>query len=202
MKALNEKQLRTFYRIGIAVAVLGVFTAIGGAVLAHFVGLPATDSVGRELYPSIPRGLPIRTLAQTISLTGIFMLLGGITLAFLYRRQLTWARAAIGAFVFTSMVMLLFGVIPNELLTIAQADLDWSSQRTLFTIPRVLALNNDISISYAVLKEILVAGMTGNLLIGIPVAMVKWQTYEKNRIESDPVTPISAFGRPTVKQKR
>ncbi|MCH7668458.1 MAG: hypothetical protein IIB04_03100 [Acidobacteria bacterium] len=202
MKALDEKQLRTFYRIGIAVAVLGVFTAIGGAVLAHFVGLPATDSVGRELYPSIPRGLPIRTLAQTISLTGIFMLLGGITLAFLYRRQLTWARAAIGAFVFTSMVMLLFGVIPNQLLTIAQTDLDWSSQRTLFTIPRVLALNNDISISYEVLKEILVAGMTGNLLIGIPVAMVKWQTYEKNRIESDPVTPISAFGRPTVKQER
>ena len=202
MKALDEKQLRTFYRIGIAVAVLGVFTAIGGAVLAHFVGLPATDSVGRELYPSIPRGLPIRTLAQTISLTGIFMLLGGITLAFLYRRQLTWARAAIGAFVFTSMVMLLFGVIPNQLLTIAQTDLDWSSQRTLFTIPRVLALNNDISISYEVLKEILVAGMTGNLLIGIPVAMVKWQTYEKNRIESGPVTPISAFGRPTVKQER
>ena len=130
------------------------------------------------------------------------MLLGGITLSFLYLRQLTWARAAIGAFVFTSMVMLLFGVIPNQLLTIAQTDLDWSSQRTLFTIPRVLALNNDISISYEVLKEILVAGMTGNLLIGIPVAMVKWQTYEKNRIESDPVTPISAFGRPTVKQER
>ncbi|NOX21699.1 MAG: hypothetical protein GXP36_01200 [Actinobacteria bacterium] len=202
MIALSTKQLRMFLLAGVAIAVVGAFTGLAGAVASHFVSLPATDSVGRELYPAVPRGWAIRALVQTISVSGVFMILGGISLAFLYRRPLTWARAAIGAFVFTSVMMLLFGVIPNQLLTIAQADLDWSSQKTLFTVPRILALNNDISISYAVLKEVIVAGLTGNLLIAVPVAMSKWQTYEKKRRETGPVTPISAFGRPMVKQEK
>jgi hypothetical protein len=199
---LSKKQLRTFLLIGLALAVVGAVAAVVGAVASYYVSLPVTDAVGRELYPAIPRGWAIRILVQTISLSGVLMLLGGVSLAFLYRRPLTWARAAIGAFVFTSLMIILFGVVPNQMLTVAQADLDWSSQKTLFTIPRALALNNDISISYAVLKEIIVAGFTGNLLIAVPVAMSKWQTYEKKRRETGPVTPISAFGRPMVKQEK
>ncbi|GBE25815.1 hypothetical protein BMS3Bbin02_02105 [bacterium BMS3Bbin02] len=202
MIVLSTKQLRAFLIVGVAVAVVGAFTAVGGAVASYFVSLPGTDSVGRELYPAIPRGWAIRVLVQSISLTGVFMVLGGITLAFLYRRPMTWARAAIGAFVFTSLMMILFGVVPNQMLTVAQADLDWSSQKTLFTIPRVLTLNNDISISFSVFKEIIVAGFTGTLLIAVPVAMSRWQTYEKKRREAGPVTPVSAFGRPLVKQEK
>ena len=115
--------------------------------------------------------------------------------AFVWKRPMTWAVAMIGAMLFTSLMFILFAIIPNEFLTITQATLEWTSQKIFVTIPGVLVLNNEVAISYAALKDMLAAGYVTTLLIGIPVVMYKWQEYTKKPPAAKPA-PVSDYGRP------
>ena len=96
MAETTDKEIRRYQQAGALAIVLGIVVAVVGALIAHFTGLPETDSLGRDLYPSIPRGWGPVLVGQLISLGGTFVLLGGITVAFLYKRRMTWARSAIG----------------------------------------------------------------------------------------------------------
>lgn len=195
----EQKELRRNTLIGTAAIALGSVAALAGALAAHFTGLDEVDGLGREIYPSIPRGWVYETIGQTISLTGVLILLGGITLAFLYQREMTWARASIGAVVFVSVMMILFGIIPNEWLTLTQSTLEWTPQKIAITIPPALVLNNDVAISFAAIKDI-VSGTYAVVVLGaVIVAMYQWQEYEKKRQSGPPPTPISDYGRPLTK---
>ncbi len=125
----------------------------------------------------------------------MILVLAGAALAFVYDRPLTWARAGFGAALFTGLMVVIFGVIPNQMLTLAQSELEWTSQRIFITIPPALVLNNDVSISYQTLKDMIVGGYAATNLIVIAVVMVVWQNYHKKKAEPPP-TRISEYGRP------
>lgn len=195
----EEKALRRYTLIGMAAIALGGIAAIAGALVAHFTGLDEVDGLGRDIYPSIPRGWVYETIGQIISLTGVLVMLAGICLAFLYRREMTWARASIGAAVFVSVAMILFGIIPNEWLTLTQSTLEWTPQNIALTIPPALVLNNQVDISYAAIKDIVSGTYSIVVLGGVIVAMYWWQENEKKRREGPPPEPVSDYGRPLTK---
>lgn len=195
----DDKELRRYSLIGIGAIVLGGLTALAGALIAHFTGLDEQDALGRDIYPSIPRGWVYETIGQIISLTGVLLLLGGITLAFLYRREMTWARASIGSAVFVSVMMILFGIIPNEWLTLTQSTLEWTPQNVAFTIPPALVLNNQVDISFAAIKDIVSGTYVIVVLGAVVVGMYQWQEREKKRLSGPPPTPVSEYGRPLSK---
>lgn len=168
-----------------------------GSLFVHGAESPTTDEFGNELWSFIPRGWVWVTLGQIVALGGVLLIIAGILLAFVYGRRMTWARASIGAFLFTGLMLVLFGVVPNQWLTLAQAELEWTPTKAFVTIPEALVLGNELSISYAALKDMIAGGYAAVMLIVIAVVMVKWQNHQKEKASDAPKpTPVSKFGRP------
>lgn len=181
--------------IGLGMIVMGLVTVIGGSVLVHATEAPVVDDLGTELYALIPRGWFWTTASQFIALNGVMLVLAGATLAFVWDRPLTWARAVVGAGLFVALMIIIFGVIPNQMLTLAQGPLEWTSQKILITIPPALVLNNEITITAETLKDMIVGGYAFNNLIVIAIVMVVWQNYHRKKDEPKPQR-ISEYGRP------
>jgi hypothetical protein len=182
---------------GLGLVVVGMVVAVVGAFLVHTSEAETVNEFGQEMFAGFPRGWQYAVAAQIISLGGVLMTMAGVAIAFIYGRTLTWARAMTGALLFAGLMFILFAVIPNQMLTFFQATLEWTPQKIFLTIPGFLVLNNDISISYAALKDMLVAGYVTTLLFVIPVFMYQWQVRMKKRREAGPKpTPVSRYGRP------
>ena len=120
---------------------------------------------------------------------------GGATLACGYERPLTWVTATLGAGLFTALMIIVFGVIPNQMLTLAQGPLEWTSARTLLTIPPVLVLGTELTKPYETCKDMVVGGYAFTTLIVVAAAMVLWQNYDKKKDQPKPQR-ISEYGRP------
>lgn len=190
---------RKYFIVGLAATFLGAVISVAGFMFAHFTGLDEVDNLGREIYPSIPRGWAWELIGQAVSLGGVLLAIGGLALAFLYRRRLTWARASLGAFLFTALMMILYGIVPNQWLNLAQGPWEWTSQRVFVTVPEWLVLNNEVAISYEAVKDIVLQGYIGTITVGIIVVMYQWQEREKKRASGPPPKPVSAYGRPVTK---
>lgn len=180
---------------GITLIVIGLLVAIGGSFVVHMVEAPEFDALGRALYPNVPRGWVLVTLAQLVALGGVLMAMAGVTFAWVYGRPLTWASAMLGAVLFTGLMFIIFAIIPNQFLTLTQATLEWTPQKIFFTFPSFIVLNNDISISYAALKDMISAGYATAMLLIIPVIMYQWQGRGMKAAKPKP-TPVSNYGRP------
>jgi len=198
----ETRELTRYARIGIAAIVVGIVTSVVGALWAHFTGLDLENSLGAEIYPAIPRGWQWQLIGQAVSLGGGLLVLGGATLAFLYKREMTWARAALGASLFTALMIILFGVIPNQWLTLTQATLEWTPQKVVVTLPPWLTLNNEVSISYAALKDAISGGYVVTVLGAIAVAMYQWQERSKRAASGPPPQRVSSYGRPLTRVER
>ncbi len=180
---------------GIALIAIGLVVAVGGSFLVHMAEAPEVDELGRALYPNMPRGWVVVLITQLIALSGVLIALAGITLGFLWKRTLTWATAMLGALVFTSLMFILFAVIPNQFLTLTQSTLEWTPQKVFITVPAVVVMNNDVAISYSALKDMISAGYVTTLIFLVPVIMWWWQGREDKAGASKP-TPVSNYGRP------
>ena len=181
---------------GLGLLVVGVVVSIVASVAVHMAEAEEFNEFGQEIYAWFPRGWIPATLAQMIALGGVLIAMAGIMLAFVYGRTLTWSRAMVGALVFAGLMFILFAIIPNQALTLFQSTLDWTPRRIFVTIPPFLVLGNEISISYAALKDMLVAGYVTTLLIVMPVVMYQWQERAKRRADAPPPEPVSRYGRP------
>lgn len=181
--------------MGIGLIVAGIFVFLVGSFAVHMIESPEFDDLGRSLYSGVPRGWLPATIAQSIALGGVVVAMAGATLGWIYDRPMTWARAMLGAILFTSLMFVIFAVIPNQFLTLVQSDLEWTPQKIFITIPPILVLGNDVSISYAALKDMISAGFTSTMLIAIPVFMWWWQGRDERAAAPKP-TPVSNYGRP------
>lgn len=194
------------YVVGVTAMVIGIFLALIAALWAHFTGLPALDDVGREIYPNIPRGWGWELFGQLLSLGGVFIAMGGATLAFLYERKMTWARSAIGAGLFTMLIIILFAIIPNEWLTYTQAEWEWTSQKIWVRIPTGILGGNEINLSAAVFKDIIAATYAMVATAGVIIGMIRWQKREELRATREKANAakvrVSTYGRPLQKVER
>jgi hypothetical protein len=169
---------------------------LAGSVVVHMAQAPEVDDLGRELYSFMPRNWVIYTAAQSVALGGVLLAMAGVWFAHIHLRKMTWNTAMLGALLFSGLMLIIFGVIPNQFLTLTQATLEWTPQKIFVTIPPFLVLGNDISISYAALKDILLQGFVGTMLISVPVAMYQIQERSKKAKNTPPPTPVSEYGRP------
>ncbi|MEA2002759.1 MAG: hypothetical protein U9N84_12865 [Actinomycetota bacterium] len=194
------------YIVGVTAMVIGVFLAVIAALWAHFTGLAEFDDVGREIYPSIPRGWAWVLLGQLLSLGGVLIAMAGAALAFLYEKKMTWARASIGAALFTSLMIILFGIIPNEWLTYTQAEWEWTSQKIWIEIPPALLGGNEVNLSAAVFKDIVSGTYAIVALGGVAFTMIRWQKRDELRAAKDKAQKstdnVSVYGRPLQKVER
>lgn len=181
--------------IGLAITALGVVAALAGGFIVHGAEAPDVNELGQRIYDWVPRGWQVATAGQLVSLGGVLMAMAGLTYGLVYDRPLTWARATIGASLFVSLMLILFGIVPNQWLTLTQSTLEWTPQKTFFVLPSGLVLNNDVSISYAALKDMIAGGYAAAVLIVTAVVMVKWQDHQKRAQEPKP-QPVSEYGRP------
>jgi len=186
---------RTRALAGIAAIVVGIAVAVGAAVVVHAAEAPQFNDFGQEIYPLIPRAWPVVVGAQIVSLGGVLLAMAGLAFAYVYRRPLTWARATVGAGLFTGLTLILFGIIPNQFLTIAQSTWEWTPTKTFLTIPPILVLGNHVSISYAALKDMISGGYAVVVLLAVAITMVRWQERAKESSKPKP-TPVSGYGRP------
>lgn len=190
---------RKYFIFGIGATAAGLLTCVAGFMFAHFTGLNEFDELGREIYPSIPRGWGWELIGQVVSVGGALLVIAGLALAFLYRREMTWARASLGALLFTALMIIFFGIIPNQWLNLAQGPWEWTSAKVAVTLPKWLVLNNEVSISYAAIKDAIVGGYVLVLTGAIAVTMYQWQEREKKRAAAPPPEPVSVYGRPVTR---
>lgn len=194
-------------RLGIAGVVLGLLMLAGGIALAHFAALGLTDSLGREIYPHVPRCAwfeseggtcwVIPTSGQVVALIGSQVLFAGIVIGWILYRPLTWSRATVAALLTTLEMLILFGVVPNQWLALTQGTFEWTGQKIAFTLPKWLVLNNDVSISYGVIKDVVSGGYSA-LMLGM-VAVTAYQLQERTKRKDAPKPPrFSSYGRPLV----
>lgn len=192
--------------LGVTALVVGLALALLGSLWAHFTGLPSVDDVGRDLYPALPRGWGWVLIGQLVALGGVLLALGGITLAFLYEKRMTWARSAVGAGVFTSLMIILFGVIPNEWLTYTQAVWEWTDQKVWIKIPTGLLGGNEVNISASALKDVVAGTYVLVATAAVAVGMIGWQKRDEIRAARDKRKSsdqdVSVYGRPLQKVER
>jgi hypothetical protein len=184
--------------IGIGGLVVGSLVVAAGLTVAHFTNLPTEDALGNEVLPSIPRGWQLYTLGQLTAVAGTQIMVIAAAFAWLWEKPLTWVRAAIGSMLAWFELVLFFGIIPSEMLNLAQGPLEWTS-RTAFTFPKWLVLNNDVSVSWLTVKDALVAGYYTNAFVVLIVGVYMAQEWIKNRANAAPVVEISTWGRPMRK---
>lgn len=194
------------FTLGITALGIGLVAALLGALWAHFTGLPAVDDVGRDLYPALPRGWGWVLIGQLVSLGGVLVALAGITLAFLYEKRMTWARSAVGGGVFTALMIILFGVIPNEWLTYTQAVWEWTDQKIWIKIPTDLIGGNELNISAAAIKDVIAGTYVVIATAVVATAMIRWQKRDEIRAARDKkkasAEDVSVYGRPLQKVER
>lgn len=181
--------------IGYLAILVGIATTILASVAVHMSEAPEFDEFGKALYTFMPRGWLIVTIFQSIALGGVLLAMAGATYGFIYKRTLTWARAMFGAVLFSALMMILFAVIPNQFLTLAQSTLEWTPQKVFVTIPPILVLNNTVEISYAALKDMISAGYSTTMLIVVAIVMYQIQERAK-RTDVPKPSPVSDYGRP------
>ena len=173
-------------------ALLGLGALIMGlAVLwVHFAGLPVNEFQDGEFVPfvvepalfnEIPRGWLAKGLGYLAAFAASQMMVIGGFLLWVLNKPMTWARASIAAALTWMELVILFGIVPSEWLNLSQTDLDWSPQKIAVTLPAWLVLGNDVSISFAALKDAISAGYNTGLLVAAPVFAIMIQKMKDGR---------------------
>jgi len=199
--------------IGVAGISAGLVLMAFGILMAHFTGLSETNSVGQEIYPHIPRCLPFEsgscwmlpTVGQAIGVVGSQFFLGAIVFGWILGKPLTWATATVAAAIFTLEMLILFGMVPNQWLALTQGTFEWTDQNIAFTLPSWLMLGNEVSVSFAVIKDVVVGGYSATLLGAVAVGAYQVQERAKKKASAAPAAPapkLSSFGRTIIKGER
>jgi hypothetical protein len=205
----SSKQLRRLTLMGIGLMIMGAAVSLVGALFVHFVGSPETNNLGEEIFSAFPRHFLLELFFQIVSLTGVFIFLAGMVVGFVYKREMTWARATIGAFVFTAVSMILLGVVPDEWLTLARANLQWDGGAFVsfvgcvpdqglpcIELPSALIGGNELEVTWETLKDALSFGYANAVIGGIAFVMIRAQKWAKEQRDAPPPEPISEYGRP------
>lgn len=188
-------------RIGILGVTLGLLVMAVGVAITHFTGLPKVDPVTQiEVLPAIPRGWYLVTAGQIIAAIGAHIAILAFVFGWILDRPMTWARASVAALIATLEIVFFFGILPSEWLNLTQGPLEWTSQQQAFTIPRFLVLNNEISISYAVIKDAVSGGYYTAALVALIVGAYKFQERAKQP-PPPPRVRTSPYGRPLVRSE-
>ena len=193
--------------IGWGLLGVGLVALVIAVVWIHYSSFPVTHVVEGEEVPLVldqfdwvPRGWLSKGLAYLVSFGASQMLVVGALLVWVLNQKMTWARAVFAAFVTWIELVIIFGMVPSEWLNFAQTDLDWSSQRVAVTIPAILVLGNDVTLSWAAIKDSISMGYHLVMLGAAAVFTIQLQRMRQGAPPSaDPAESRSPYGRPLVR---
>lgn len=194
--------------VGAGLLIFGFLGLVLGVIWIHWSQLSATEVVDGETVPVVveylnwwPRGTIWKGLGYLVVLGATTMTLVGAALLWVLNQPMTWARATFAAFISFIALVFYFGIVPSEWLNFAQTDLDWSNQRDALTIPSVLVLGNDVSISLAAIKDSIQMGYSLGVLGFAGFLAIQLQKMKEGRPASAaaPAEKKSPYGRPLVK---
>ena len=186
----------------------GLLGLVLGVIWIHWSQLPSTELVDGETVPVVveylnwwPRGMFWKGAGYLVVLGATTMVLVGATFLWVLNQPMTWARATFAAFIAFIALVFYFGMVPSEWLNFAQTDLNWSNQRDALTIPAFLVLGNEVSISYAAIKDSIQMGYSLGLLGFSGFLAIQIQKMKEGRPASaaSPAEKKSPYGRPLVK---
>lgn len=208
---LNASQRLTYGSVMLGVGALLMVVAV---VVVHWAKIPSAEFVDGEFVPVVvdylnwmPRGIWWKALGYIIAFGASQLMIVGGAFVFVLGRKMTWAVASIAAFLAWIEMVLIFAIVPSEWLNFSQTDLDWSSQRLvpgLDPIPPFLVLGNEISISWAVVKDAISGTYNLVALAAAAVFAFKIQDVYSGRPASSEqqATATSPYGRTLVKGNR
>lgn len=134
----------------------------------------------------------------------LFALLGSAAiLAYGKRRPsgapLSWGEAMAAAIFAFVMFNLWYGVIPHQWITLADSEWKWRSDRILYGPFDVFRPNRFVpfTISYVVLRDLVVLGIYG---AGLTLHVFHWMSWQ-NRAKAKPeIVPTTSYGRPLARK--
>ena len=114
-------------------------------------------------------------------------------------RYLTWGEAMLAATFAFLLFTLWYGVVPHQWITLADNEWGWRSDRILFGPFDVLQPNRFVpfTISYQVLRDIVVTMIYGLALSLHVFHWVHWQNRSKPKPE---IVPTTTYGRPLARK--
>ena len=145
-------------------------------------------------------------VAFMMSLIVAFALAGGIV-AYMKRRPAgttpTWGEAMFGAMIVFFLMFWVYGVVPHQWLAWSDNELNWRSDKLFVGPGGILKPQtqdgwNPVTVSYAVVRDIIAVLIYGVGLAGNIVMWSMWQGRGKAQVEPEPER--STFGRPLVRE--
>ena len=114
-------------------------------------------------------------------------------------RYLTWGEAMLAATFAFLLFNLSYGVVPHQWITLADTEWGWRSDRIVFGPFDLLQPNRFIpfTISYQVLRDIIVTVIYGAALSLHVFHWVHWQNRAKPKPE---IVPTTTYGRPLARK--
>lgn len=205
MHRLTELTKSQRIRLGWSMMLGGAILLIAAVLWVHYSSFPRTRiengvpvPVIVDYFNWVPRGWYWKALGFLAAFAASQLLLVGAGLAFVLGEKMSWARAAFLAWLVWIEFVLIFGMVPSEWLNLSQTDLDWSPQKVFVTLPSWLVLGNDVSISYAALKDIVSIGYHNVVLVAAIVFAYRIQGISKPRKAPDKPVVVSPYGRPLI----
>lgn len=182
-------------RIGSAAMVLGFIVAFVGLFVAVYFG--SEGFVSKESLNNVSRWIPV-TVGQLIAVGASQLIVGGAFLVWVTGKPMSWARAGFATFLTWFELILVYGIIPSEWLNLTQGPLGWTDQKVFLTVPKWLLLNNDVEISFSVLKDA-ISGGYHMVVLGLGIVFAyKIQGFGKGEPAAAPDV-ASPYGRPLTK---
>lgn len=131
----------------------------------------------------------------------ILILVAGIVLCLVVGRRrppgtpVTWGEAIVaGTFVF-ALMLLAYGIVPNEWLSYADDELLWRADKVLYKL--TFFGRGAITISYEALRDVIVSIIYIAALAG---QIILWSAWQKRGRQPALEPPTSAFGRPVARK--
>lgn len=193
-------------QIGWGLLLAGLAGLVLGVIWIHWSSIPEmqlVDGVETEVVVDylnwFPRGVIWKGIGYLIVLGATTLALVGALFLWVLNQPLTWARAAVAAFITWIALVFFFGIVPSEWLNYAQTDLDWSSQRVAVSIPPALMLGNQVDISWAAIKDAISGGYHIVMLGVAAVLALEIQKMREGRPAEERVEKVSPYGRPLVR---
>jgi len=109
---------------------------------------------------------------------------------------LTWGQAMVAAMYTYFVLFWWYGVIPHQWLTFADNELLWRKDKA-WNGPGNIIAKLPFTVSYLVLRDLIVVGIYA---VGLVLFVVLWMRWQ-NRAKTKPTTDVarSNYGRPLVK---
>lgn len=205
LSQLDDTQRR---RLGAALFSVGLFLLAFGVLFAHYSGFPEGEKV--DYFGWFPRGcmigaercVPWATAGQLIAVVGSQLAIAGALLLWVANQRMTWARAGFAAMLVWLEFVIIFGIVPSEWLNLSQGPLEMTRQRIAFEVPSWLVLGNEVSISWAAVKDAISGAYNTGILAAAIVFAYKIQGWGKDKPKVTTVDQTSIYGRPLRKGER